>query len=104
MFCSLCIIWLTSTNVALLLWVLLANRKVAVRDDQDPDNITTGHVYDGIEEYDNPLPRWWFNLFIGTFIFAGIYLMLYPGMGAFPGLLGWTSEGELRQQDRKSVV
>src|SRR5690625_4932075 len=101
-FWSLWIIGLTSTNLALLLWVLLANRKVAVRDDQDPDNNTTGHVYDGIEEYDNPLPRWWFNLFIGTFIFAGIYLMLYPGMGAFPGLLGWTSEGELRQHQAQA--
>lgn len=101
-FWSLWIIGLTSTNIALLLWVLLANRKVAVRDDQDPDNNTTGHVYDGIEEYDNPLPRWWFNLFIATFVFAGIYLLLYPGMGAYPGLLGWTSEGELRQHQAQA--
>lgn len=101
-FWSLWIIGLTSTNLALLLWVLLANRKVAIRDDQDPANNTTGHVYDGIEEYDNPLPRWWFNLFIGTFIFAGIYLLLYPGMGAFPGLWGWTSEGELRQHQAQA--
>lgn len=101
-FWSLWIIGLTSTNLALLLWVLLANRKVAIRDDQDPENNTTGHVYDGIEEYDNPLPRWWFNLFIATFVFAGIYLLLYPGMGAYSGLLGWTSEGELRQHQAQA--
>jgi cytochrome c oxidase cbb3-type subunit III len=29
------------------------------------------------------LPRWWFNLFLITIIFAGVYLVLYPGLGAF---------------------
>lgn len=95
-FWSLWIIVLTLTNLALLLWVLLANRKVAVRDDEDPENRKTGHAHDGIEEFDNPLPRWWFRLFIATFVFSGIYLLLYPGMGNFPGLLGWTQEKELR--------
>lgn len=101
-FWSLWIIVLTLTNLGLVLWVLLANRKVALRDDEDPENKTTGHVYDGIEEYDNPLPRWWFNLFIATFIFGAIYLVLYPGMGSFPGLLGWTSTGELRDHQERA--
>lgn len=101
-FWSLWIIVLTLTNLALVLWVLLANRKVAARDDEDPENRTTGHVYDGIEEYDNPLPRWWFKLFIATFIFAGVYLLLYPGLGSYPGLLGWTQEGELRGHQQQA--
>lgn len=101
-FWSLWIIVLTLTNLALLLWVLLANRKVAVRDDEDPENRTTGHVYDGIEEYDNPLPRWWFKMFIATFIFAGVYLILYPGLGSFPGVLGWTQEKELRGHQQQA--
>ena len=63
-FWNVWIIGLTSINLLLILWVLLANRKVAVSDDTDPDNRTTGHVYDGIEEFDNPLPKWWFMLFI----------------------------------------
>lgn len=101
-FWSLWIIVLTLTNLALVLWVLLANRKVAVRDDEDPENRKTGHVYDGIEEFDNPLPRWWFNMFIVTFIFGGIYLLLYPGMGSFPGLLGWTQEKELKGHQQQA--
>ncbi|MDQ2078455.1 cytochrome-c oxidase, cbb3-type subunit III [Marinimicrobium sp. ABcell2] len=101
-FWSLWIIGLTVTNLGLVLWVLLANRKVAVRDDEDPENKKRSHVYDGIEEYDNPLPRWWFNLFIATFIFSAVYLVLYPGMGAFPGVLGWTSEGELRRHQAQA--
>lgn len=103
-FWSLWIIILTVTNLALLLWVLLANRKVAVKDDDDPENRTTGHVYDGIEEFDNPLPKWWFQMFIITFIFAVIYLALYPGLGSFKGFLGWTSVGQLETQQEKALA
>lgn len=96
-FWNVWIIGLTLACIVLVMWVLLANRKVAVSDDEEPENRTTGHVYDGIEEYDNPLPLWWFLLFIGTVIYAGIYLVFYPGLGSFPGVLGWTSKGELAQ-------
>ena len=51
---------------------------------------TTGHNYDGIEEYDNPLPAWWFWAFILTIVFALGYLVYYPGLGNFPGLGHWT--------------
>jgi len=101
-FWSLWIIVLTTVNLILLLWVLLANRKVAVKDDDDPENLTTGHVYDGIEEYDNPLPKWWFMMFIGTFIFTVFYLILYPGYGSFKGILGWTSVNQLERQQEKA--
>ncbi len=97
-FWNVWIIGLTSINLLLILWVLLANRKVAVRDDTDPDNRTTGHVYDGIEEYDNPLPKWWFMLFILTIVFAIFYLILYPGLGSYKGLLGWTSTNQLKNE------
>lgn len=41
------------------------------------DNEIKGHDYDGITEYDNPLPIWWLATFIGTIIFAFIYFMHY---------------------------
>jgi cytochrome c oxidase cbb3-type subunit 3 len=43
---------------------------------EDKENLT-GHNYDGIEEYDNPLPRWWMILFLGTIIFAFMYWLHY---------------------------
>lgn len=53
-----------------------------------------GHEYDGIRELNNPLPKWWSFLFVGTFVFAIIYLALFPGLGNFKGLLGWTSSNQ----------
>lgn len=100
-FWSLWIIGLTLTNLVLVTWVLFANRKVAVSDEDTPENKTTGHVYDGIEEYDNPLPRWWFMMFVGTLIFTAIYLALYPGLGTWKGLLGWTSTNQLEREIEK---
>lgn len=43
------------------------------------DAHTTGHVYDGIEEYDNPLPGWWKWIFIATIAFCPPYWIYYHG-------------------------
>lgn len=101
-FWSAWIIILTVVCLALVTWVLFANRKVAVSDDETPENRTTGHVYDGIEEYDNPLPRWWFQMFVGSLIFAIGYLIYYPGLGSFKGIGGWTSANELQSDQEKA--
>ncbi len=61
-FWSLWIIILTSTNLVLLFWILMANRKKAVKGEETKEAQTTGHVYDGIEEYDNAL-KMGFRLF-----------------------------------------
>ncbi len=60
---------------------------------------TTGHVWDGnLREYNNPLPRWWLWLFILTIVFSLVYLLAFPGLGSFKGLLNWSTEEE-HQQD-----
>ena len=101
-FWSWYIVILTSGTILALAWLIFATRKGQRSDTTDQ---TVGHVYDGIEEYDNPLPRWWFMLFVGTMIFAVGYLVLYPGMGNWKGILpgydgGWTST---KQYDREIV-
>ena len=60
---------------------------------------TTGHTWDeDLAEYNNPLPRWWSWLFYITVVFALIYLVLYPGLGSWPGTLGWSQVGQLEQE------
>ena len=63
---------------------------------------TTGHVWDGITELNTPLPRWWLWVFYATVLWSIGYWVLYPAWplpgGATPGVLGWTSRGQLEQQ------
>ncbi|MBQ0796899.1 cytochrome-c oxidase, cbb3-type subunit III [Zhongshania sp.] len=89
-FWSMWIIVLTTITIVLIVWLLFSNRKIT----KSGENQTTGHVYDGIEEYDNPLPSWWIKMFVITIVFAIGYLIAYPGMGKFPGLLHWSSVGK----------
>jgi len=42
----------------------------------------TGHRYDDIEEYDNPLPGWWSWIFAVTIIFSGVYFFFTTLLGA----------------------
>ncbi|MDX2171104.1 MAG: cytochrome-c oxidase, cbb3-type subunit III [Deltaproteobacteria bacterium] len=89
------VILLTLSNIfacfGLLLWA--RSKRVAGAAHE-----TLGHAYDGIQELDTPLPRWWLWIFIGTIVFSLVYLALYPGLGNFPGVLGWTSSGQLHQE------
>jgi len=76
-----------------ILYIVLKSQKYKDGTDQ-----TTGHVYDGIEELENPMPKWWVQLFVATSIFGLVYLLLYPGLGNFKGFLGWSSTGHWEQE------
>lgn len=62
---------------------------------------TTGHSWDGIEELNTPLPRWWLWTFYGTIVWGVIYTILFPAWplisGATPGVLGFSSRAEVAQ-------
>jgi len=55
----------------------------------------TGHEWDGITEYDNPLPKWWLYVFYATILFAIGYCILYPSVPLIwthtRGILGYNS-------------
>ncbi|AMK32076.1 cytochrome-c oxidase, cbb3-type subunit III [Pseudomonas mosselii] len=95
---------LTIGSLIGLTWLLLATRKGQSSDTTDQ---TMGHSFDGIEEYDNPLPKWWFWLFVGTLVFSVGYLILYPGLGNWKGILpgyenGWTQVDEWQKEMDKA--
>lgn len=55
-----------------------------MKQEEDPSGRLLDHIYDGIQEYDNPLPRWWVALFWITIFFSPLYVLYYH---AGPGLL-----------------
>lgn len=63
---------------------------------------TTGHSWDGIQELNNPLPRWWLWTFYLCILFSIGYVIAYPAIpglhGASKGVLGWSSRAELRKE------
>ena len=63
---------------------------------------TTGHEWDGIQEWNNPLPRWWLWTLYLCIIWGVGYLIAYPAIplfnGATPGLLGYSTRGEVASE------
>jgi len=92
---SLYITIVTLVSVAFCVWLTLVLARGRTPGKVD----TTGHRWDGdLEEYNNPLPRWWLWLFLITCIFAFAYLALYPGLGSFQGLLGWSQKNQYERE------
>ena len=69
---------------------------------QEGDPRTTGHVWDGIKEFDNPMPRWWLWTFYLTIFWGIAYTIAYPAWplinGATAGLLGYSSRAEVAEE------
>lgn len=72
------------------------------RIDQPTGTETMGHEWDGIEELNTPLPRWWLWTFYASIVWAAVYVVLYPAWplvhSATAGVLGWTSTGQLEAE------
>jgi len=79
----------------------MANKRI----DQPTGTETVGHEWDGIEELDTPMPRWWLWTFYATIAFAIGYVIAYPAMPMLhrgtEGVLGWTSRGQLADEMAK---
>ena len=86
----------------------MSKKPTEVKDDEVE---TTGHVWDGIEEYNNPLPRWWLWTLYATIIWAIGYTIAYPAWpmlkSATPGVLEWSSradvDAEIKAVDAKNA-
>jgi len=90
-FWSIWVIVLTLACLAIIFGLLLWNLKnyAGVKEGE-----SCGHEFDGIEELNNPLPKWWTYMFFATFIWSVYYLAAYPGLGNWEGLGKWTSSNQ----------
>jgi cytochrome c oxidase cbb3-type subunit 3 len=74
--------------------------KKSQKFDSDPN--TTGHEWDGIEEFDNPMPRWWLWTFYLTIIWGIGYTIAYPAWpminSATAGVLGWSTRADVANE------
>jgi cytochrome c oxidase cbb3-type subunit 3 len=62
-----------------------------------------GHIWDGdLQEYNNPMPRWWMWMFYITIFFALGYLIYFPGLGSFSGTGQWSSKSEYQDEVAKA--
>jgi cytochrome c oxidase cbb3-type subunit 3 len=69
------------------------------RIDEATGTSTVGHEWDGIEELDTPMPRWWLLTFYACIAFAIVYVVLFPAIpmahDATRGVWNWSSRGDL---------
>jgi len=65
---------------------------------------TMGHEWDGIKEYNNPIPLWWKTTFIACIVYSIGYMIYYPSIpfagkdGFFAGIAGWSQFKELKDE------
>jgi len=98
-FWSWFVVALTVGTIIGCVWLLQAQSRMPPGSRRED---TTGHVWDrDITEYNKPMPRWWLLLFWATAIFAAGYLVVYPGLGNFRGVGGWT---QIDQYERERAA
>lgn len=106
--------WITLFSIGCWAWILYwLLGTLRYRPTMHEESGTTGHEYDGIQEYDRPLPKWWLVIFWGTMAWALVYLLLFPSVqpGSWKGLttvkvdgqdVPWTSANELASDLEKN--
>jgi len=97
-FWNMYVMGLVALSLLFCLFILLSNNK------RESGAVKLhGHVWDEtLQEWNNPLPRWWLYLFWITVVFALVYLAIYPGFGNVKGVAGWTSVGQYETEMQKA--
>ena len=78
-------------------WLINWSAKQGPKDIADDEVV--GHRWDGdLEEWNKPAPRWWLYLYFGTIAWAVLYMIAYPGLGNWDGMLGWSQLGQYESE------
>lgn len=72
-------------------------------ENNNDDVETTGHVWDGIEELNTPLPRWWLWVLYVSIIWGFGYMIVMPAV-PHPGSDGWSYTKGLIGYSQRDVV
>lgn len=89
----------TAVSIVGVLIFLRSQSTRKVSKDAQGNTTDTGHVWDGdLRELNNPMPRWWLGMFYLGIIFGVCYLALYPGLGAYKGLNGYSTKQEYQEE------
>jgi len=92
---------LTVANIVGCFWLIKWATKR--RSGEATEGDVTGHTWDGdLQEFNNPLPRWWLWLFYLTIVFAFLYMALYPTSGIYKGSLGWSQTSQYEAEMSKA--
>jgi len=84
---------ITVVSLAGLVWLLFSIYFSSGQKDQQEHVIWDETLNEG----KHPAPMWWFWLILAAMVFSVIYLMLYPGLGAYSGALKWSQGHRLEQ-------
>ena len=94
---SIYVIVITMINILGCFWLIRWTSKK--RKDEVNQGSVTGHTWDDtLQEYNNPLPRWWLWLFYLTILFSFAYMVLYPTLGNYAGVNEWTQQGQYQEE------
>ncbi len=80
------VVVITSLGLLFLAFLLYSVFSASGRQIRSEEEVWDGTLSEGNSEP----PKWWFFLFLGTIVFTCLYLVLYPGMGSYKGMLEWT--------------
>jgi len=81
---------LTLVSLAFLTWFVFSIY-FSKSDEEHKDLVWDNNLREG----SNPAPMWWFWLILSSLVFSLIYLMLFPGLGSYGGLLNWSSGSQV---------
>ncbi len=94
------VVVITLVNIFACYWLIKWTMKK--RPDEVATGDTMGHSWDGLQEFNNPLPRWWLWMFYLTIVFGLAYLVIFPGLGNWKAMGDWSSAGQYDKEIEKA--
>ena len=75
--------------IGFIFCIVILITQLRARTNKPGETNVQPHEWDeNLQEYNNPLPRWWVWMFVLTMAFGATYLYLFPGLGDYKGSIG----------------